>query len=340
MPGQPESRRVARLWILDYIRTLLAAVVVLGHVGLPIPEIARSHAMARLIVNNLFNGPAAVIVFFVISGFCIHLPNIGKSRVDLLPYIARREIRIGAPVLVALLIMLLAKSKGSEPAELGVLWSLWCEEIYYLLYPGILWIRARRGWLLIWTGAIALFVACRLTTHNDVSRSFISPGWGKTWMLGLPCWLVGCNLAEFVVSGGLGRVKPISSLGIWSARIVILVTSWVIGVSRFHLSMSNMDLLPAFGFISVGWLLLELKRCEGREGSAPQAFQASYSLYLCHPLVGPLLAVAALGSSRGLTYAGIAILTAGFYLGVERPLHSAARRVGSRIAARTAAQVG
>jgi peptidoglycan/LPS O-acetylase OafA/YrhL len=63
---------------LDSIR-FSALVVVLFHFGL----ISRSYlgtdprglaAVSRGILGSLFDGPAAVIVFFVISGFCIHFP--------------------------------------------------------------------------------------------------------------------------------------------------------------------------------------------------------------------------------------------------------------------------
>ena len=65
---------------LDSIRAVCAFWVVMGHFGGPpiTAGIDESHPVSHLvsgIVNNFWNAPAAVIVFFVISGLCIHYPH-------------------------------------------------------------------------------------------------------------------------------------------------------------------------------------------------------------------------------------------------------------------------
>jgi len=63
---------------LDSIRFLLAFTVLVGHMGLQFPDFSKLNNV--YIINFLklfgliFNGPAAVIIFFILSGFVIHYP--------------------------------------------------------------------------------------------------------------------------------------------------------------------------------------------------------------------------------------------------------------------------
>src|ERR1700722_18290217 len=73
-----DGNAVSRVLPISSIRFVLAMWVVLSHFGIPVLREHRSLDflwILRAIVNTAFNGPAAVIVFFVISGFCIHFPN-------------------------------------------------------------------------------------------------------------------------------------------------------------------------------------------------------------------------------------------------------------------------
>src|ERR1700680_2457684 len=63
---------------ISRLRFVLAILGVVGHYGLPIFHgVAKGRLwwVVRALFNNSINGPAAVIIFFVISGFCIHFPN-------------------------------------------------------------------------------------------------------------------------------------------------------------------------------------------------------------------------------------------------------------------------
>src|SRR5580704_16524197 len=67
-----------RIMPISSMRFVLALWVVIGHRGIPILKEQQHDKVLwilRSFLNNAFNGPAAVIVFFVISGFCIHYPN-------------------------------------------------------------------------------------------------------------------------------------------------------------------------------------------------------------------------------------------------------------------------
>lgn len=76
----------------------------------------------------------------------------------------------------------------------SILWSLVCEEVYYTLYPLILKTRVRWGWTSLIGATFAGAYAVVLT--NPTAGNYPSYGAGLNWILGLPCWLLGCQLAE------------------------------------------------------------------------------------------------------------------------------------------------
>ncbi|WP_211707834.1 acyltransferase family protein, partial [Paraburkholderia aspalathi] len=120
---------------IDAIRFLAAVWVLMYHFKPPAFKELLPHQLAFLGgalwsgSTALFAGPAAVIVFFVISGYCIH--NAYQKDVTLKPinYYASRFIRIGLP-LVILLCLVQPLPTGQNYLE-SVLWSLYCEMVYY-----------------------------------------------------------------------------------------------------------------------------------------------------------------------------------------------------------------
>jgi peptidoglycan/LPS O-acetylase OafA/YrhL len=82
MPNSPEiaalkvasenSAHVGRVLPISSIRFILAMWVVVGHFGIPVLAEQQQGMLlqaARFLRNNAINGPAAVIVFFVVSGW-------------------------------------------------------------------------------------------------------------------------------------------------------------------------------------------------------------------------------------------------------------------------------
>lgn len=63
------------------------------------------------------------------------------------PFLLRRLIRIGVPTIAALLFAnyVVRDSKGLN----NMIWSILCETIYYLLYPLLLPLGRRFGWLFL-----------------------------------------------------------------------------------------------------------------------------------------------------------------------------------------------
>ncbi len=95
--------------ILDALRFVLALWVAVGHYRM-IPlfgDVDTGTGLWHLFKrgwNTTVFGTPAVIVFFVISGFCIHLPFRGTEEIDVVRYYLRRYTRILIPVLGALVV--------------------------------------------------------------------------------------------------------------------------------------------------------------------------------------------------------------------------------------------
>ena len=96
---------------ISYLRGLAALGVVLYHVRIDLWVGFNAHvggafdrAVAWLSLPTIFMG-SGVMLFFVISGFCIHAPYAGPKgkRLDLPEYAVRRLFRIYPPYLAAIL---------------------------------------------------------------------------------------------------------------------------------------------------------------------------------------------------------------------------------------------
>jgi peptidoglycan/LPS O-acetylase OafA/YrhL len=275
------------LYGLDTIRFFCALWVVMGHYGAPpLPGfIDKSTAPGLLTIgvyNNLTSGPAAVIVFFVISGLCIHHPNAQGLRIpNLSAYLTRRCLRIFPPMLVATAIGQWVVNVKLALFEQTILWSLLAEIIYYAIYPGLLWLRrCLKGWtpMILVTFAAALLVAATDPSAGDY------PSYGRymNWLLGLPCWLLGCDLAERV-----GRVpdhEPDQTIWLWRGGILLLATTC--SVARFHSPFGYPWTLNFFAIAATAWLFQEAVRFQRIRPLSilERAGTWSYSLYLVHPL--------------------------------------------------------
>jgi peptidoglycan/LPS O-acetylase OafA/YrhL len=316
---------------LDAIRFVCAAIVALGHYYVDwAAQLAFLGAMpARLIgglLGVIFNGPAAVIVFFVLSGLVIHLPYINGKRFDLLEYYSRRYLRILPPV-AAFLAIYLAMSDAPSSWNNTVLWSIICEAIYYLIYPVIRRIDFTQCSVIF--GGITLMIAVSnsstlLAAHNG----YVAFGYG-TWLIGLPCWLAGCAIATH-----LCEVRKVGEREIWLWRVGILAGSIILRAAKFHAPTylaSDVVTLTLFCIPVALWIEREARYFLNREAPwLDKLGVASYSLYLVHPLAA--MAVGLAGAHFLLAYIAIAALgTVLFYFVVERTSHRAARHVGRRL---------
>ena len=280
--GDPRgTNEPARIAGLDTLRFVAAAMVVLSHLGPPplLAGLERTNRLSWFLSASYgvaWNGPAAVIVFFVISGLCIHWPTLTR-RPHWPEYFVRRYVRIGIPLLASIA---LSSAVGIPYVGLSasILWSLQCELVYYTLYPLLLALRDRFGWRPLLLASFALSIGV-IVLVDPRALPYPSYGWSLQWILGLPCWLLGCLLAERIHERP-ARIAP----RIWAWRLAVWVASALALALRFHSPIGYPWTLNAFSLLVYAWLLVEIPHLAASR--VPRFTERlglfSYSLYLVH----------------------------------------------------------
>jgi peptidoglycan/LPS O-acetylase OafA/YrhL len=351
---------------LDAIRFLAAVWVLMYHFKPPQFKELLPHRLAFLGSalwsgsTALFAGPAAVIVFFVISGYCIH--NAYQRDVTLKPinYYASRFVRIGLP-LVILLCLVQPLPTGQNYLE-SVLWSLYCEMVYYAAYP-LLRPRFRYiGEMIVGSAIVAgvMVAVVRLVghpaCHNCVYETY---GVSGTALLYAAGWISGCLIAEtqrntkqFSVRGAYSPLTMLISRGLVKStrllahHIVALRVIVVMAGAAIMILLSGSSLkpafvpnitaditLPLFQFLAAIWIATEtVTPSEASIWPKLAALGAwSYSLYLCHKMALALLEMTQFdGTSRFAWFAEVALAFAisyVFYRMIERPSHLVSQRL-------------
>ena len=335
------ARRTTWFAGIDSLRFALALIVMFGHCQNPIVDTLKNSGVAAiryagLLLGVSFVGIVAVIAFFVISGFVIHYPHQDKP-LNLKRFFTRRYTR----VLLPLVVVMLAGIPFGSP-EVSVVWSLYCELIFYTLYPVL------RAIDLPWSTKTALaFVVCVVVivvgarfdiqsmlhqTDINYHGEYWQLGNALTWLVGLPCWLLGVELAS--------RIDTVRQRV--SDRRIVLLTLLAFGlmvmtsVLRFHFFVSNIISMTLIAIPLAKWIEYEIVYYRNRR---PNAFlercgKFSYSLYLSHPLVLAILYL--IIPLNVYSYAGYIVLVVAsayvVYQVLERPAHTLAQRLsGSSI---------
>lgn len=331
------SYRVAGL---DGLRFICAVWVVLHHGARPPVEIWLGLPGIAADWNAIaFDGVAAVIVFFMISGFCVHYPYAKSEPLDLPTFYVHRFVRVGIPLVAVCAFVKLSGGVVGEDvshASRMVMWSLWCELIYYGLYPALLVGVRKIGMApIVATAFVAAYLVIlshwRLMTYWDYPVSL-------AWIAALPAWLLGCAAARLVA---LGRL-PVLPGSIWGWRAAALVLSIppkaLVYASVSPVLIGNPATLGVFALFVFPWLMKEISTYQNRPPPALLEWGGrwSYSLYLTHRIV--IVAFTHLGawSNRPVAWllqlAAIATVAYGFYRLVERPSHGLARWLAQRLA--------
>lgn len=326
--------------ILDALRFVLAFWVVMSHFGVfPLFAGADTSGLMLRGLSRVWDtstyGIPAVIGFFIISGFCIHLPYSQNVKLLVGRYYARRYIRILIPVACALVISRLA---GNHQPIFGqdtvlwssVLWSLVCEEIYYAIYPAIRPVRQRFGWGPLLSITFSLSALTLALQYRAAVWGEFGP-W-KTALVMFPVWLLGCVLAE-----QSGQLVPLTSAAvIWTWRIGAWAASWICLVLNFHGHTPYTHTMLFFGVFAYFWIKKEIQYSLHQKPWGILTFGGawSYSLYLLHypamdlfeklhlPSMGPRLRWI-------VSYAAILAFSYLFYIAIERPSHALARKFKS-----------
>jgi peptidoglycan/LPS O-acetylase OafA/YrhL len=329
---------------LDSFRFIAAAVVAAGHGALvPFDRIAgETHGIWKMIGgawDSLPNGTLAVCVFFFISGFCIHFPNVIKERVPVVPFLIKRGLRIGIPLFVTLAAAY-AFGRQYVSALDSVLWSVYCELVYYALYP-VLFPVLRGRWVSATIVCAAVSIGL-LIAFPDTPRPW---NFGVvTFLFCAPMWLLGAVLAERYRSGALftDRLPPV-----WFLRAALPSCAILATFMFYHAPIKIPLTWSVAAFVPVGylWLAKELQRLTTHRTSdrLETLGLAAYSIYLVHrfPLTffndhfGPNLPIAV----YVLQAVAIGLVAYVFYRCIEKPSHELSKAVGRRLSdSRTAAK--
>lgn len=273
---------------ISTIRFLCALWVVVGHVGnAPLTDHFDKSTTIGFVVhgfyNSLISGPAAVIVFFIISGVCIHMPHARDNRIPSIGhYLIRRYVRIALPLIIAIVLAEFVFDVNLTLFGDSILWSLFAELVYYTIYPIVLYLR-RAGVPWTYLVAMALAEALIVAASNPTAGNYPSYGLSANWLLGLPCWITGCLVAEHIHRF---RATPPSRATIWSLRLSVLALSALCMVLRFHTAIGYPWSLNLFALVAGYWILMEIRFSDVHSPPAilEWAGSWSYSLYLVHLL--------------------------------------------------------
>lgn len=321
---------------LDTLRFVAALAVALSHgAAFPLHDaLGDGGGWLRLFAGAYdvsFDGVAAVIVFFVISGFCIHYAPATGAPFRVLPFWTRRGLRILIPLAGAVALAATLGAAATGALEV-VLWSVFCELIYYALYPLLRLAFRAFGvrWVLIASSAIS--AAMLLWGWKEPFYWSFSPA--LTWLLAAPAWLLGCLLAERVASGVPARGFD----NVWFWRVVTWVSSAAATAVFFHapFKVGYPLLLAPFQLVAFRWVWAEMQHFEHRPASRLLEWcgQWSYSLYLVHNVA---IAMTPLAPNHlfGSWALRVVVVFAGaliFYAVVEAPAHWLARAAARRLA--------
>lgn len=333
-------KQTPQKWIsgLDSLRFILALIVLLSHFEFPLNYYLRNHSaqfyrVLGMLIPNLFNGISAVIAFFIISGIVIHYPN-RQGIKNLKGYYIRRFIRVLIPLFIALIV---AHNFGIM--HLVPVWSIYCELFYYFFYPIFFQLLQKRFWLFFWAsfsfsyGLIFLFAKSDILSmilQRDVG--YVAGYWQAgpliTWLIGLPCWLLGVAIAN----GNFLEQIRMSKFNIWYVRIFIYSLSIILNVINFHLFVPFIFSMNLFAFVLAFWIKLEIAESSKVKPNRLLEFggKFSYSLYLIHGIAVFFLSKL-LGTSSFIYFIVLffTLLSAYvFYRIFEQPSHNLARSLG------------
>jgi peptidoglycan/LPS O-acetylase OafA/YrhL len=323
-------------WIkgLDNLRFILAFMVLLSHynASLIYTLASSSSPILRLcgsMLANLFDGTAAVMAFFILSGFVIH-HQYKNGIVSLKQYAIRRFLRIFIP----LIIIYVAGIKFNHPDK-AVIWSLICELIYYALYPLLATIKTSWSKKTLFIYIIS-FIVILIAAHHDVLALFNQTGtyqgyyWQLgpfvTWVVGLPVWLLGVLIAENV-----DNLKTISFSKISLYRLLVFTISCLCVSAELYWHVSYILSMNIFALLMYKWIGAEISYFKNHKPNSllETMGKFSYSLYLCHPLIFTILSIWLVNNVA--TYFLFILLAVFisylFYLLVERPSHKLAMKL-------------
>lgn len=334
-----------RLPFLDGIRGIAILVVFLyhgifatfGYDKLPWKGLFRSFdaPASFLLLTPLGYGGFGVAIFFVVSGFCIHLSHQRSSSGNWLLFANKRFFRIYPPYLLATLCFFflfpwgdVGRDGGSGAIQLfshlavvhnldtrtffginGALWSVAAEIQLYALYPLLLLLVHRLGW----RKALLVVASCELTLRLLIAWRAVVGAGDLPAAIGFSpfafwfSWTLGAYLGECLIAKRTSRL--FSPRFAWVALIALLCP-WFKPLSPFgFLLFAWLTAIAIDRLLSGRWLIPATSAQQRLWSHLSSLGIISYSFYLFHlPILNqtrPLLALASGGVAVPplLTYA-------------------------------------
>lgn len=254
-------------------------------------------------------GWVGVPIFFVISGFCIHLSHSRSKEKSLKTFFVRRFFRIYPPYLIALLFFAfifpatrltfyssqdtinfwthLFLVQNFDPASVyginGAFWSIAVEVQLYLIYPLLLWLVRGMGWnkclLLILAIELIFTLLPSVRFHLGITAPSYLDSLARGPLTYWFSWSIGARIADDWLAN---RSIFMSRVPLWLCLSGFLACSLIAGLFKFAF---------LFGAISTATFiagLLSLPATATRLLTLPlsehlrKAGLVSYSLYLLH----------------------------------------------------------
>lgn len=313
-----------RLHCLDSIRGLASLAVLMFHCCWIYPQAVREHIffLAKFTPFAIFtNGHAAVIIFFVLSGYVLSLPFFGNRPVPFKQYLVKRFCRIYLPfaaaVCVSTLLWLISSRvpvstlsawfQGNWPPPPlewrrilshflmegtnyathldGPIWSLTHEIRISIMFPALIFI-SRKSARAIALGLFLFFASTvLLELCGDGNINVIPDSSLATWLLTLryvPFFLMGILVSKHsAMLGSTIRKMPWWLYGLFWACSYAAICKHI----RSDWVLAHFgDLFIALGSAGLIVLCLHSPRVSHflEKGPAQWLGQVSYSLYLIH----------------------------------------------------------
>lgn len=345
-----------RLHRLDGLRGVAALVVVIHHCLLTSAALARPYfdapaqgpwatALVRTPLHLMWDGSAAVTVFFVLSGFVLTRATQSR-RVRWLMFDAQRLVRLYLPTWIAtILAVAFALAVPRRHYSGASAWMLVHEVSIRGSLKGCLTLWHPDGlisplWSLKWEVLFSLLLPLYLGISRLVSRAwpavpfacaviaYVGDRTGHESLVYLPIFLCGVVMAH-----RLDDVRRVASrvgqVGLVVAGLALIHLPWAFDPGRIH--HVGVITLPTLG----APLLLAACLVPGSTTAFLDARWAqwlgriSFSLYLTHEPLAVSLSVLGL-PPVAVVVAGVPLslaLAAAFYRWVEHPTHLIARRI-------------
>ena len=333
--GTTSRERIAGL---DTLRFFAAISVMFAHLLSPLLPGYFNQFPLLLPISEysryIFTGGPAVIVFFVISGFCIHFPYRNRT-LPTIPFLIARWLRISIPMIIAYFLAQAADLKAYNIIDGFILWSVVCELVYYSIYPLLLLLSQKTGWAKIFVGSLIVSTLLLLFLGSDEYGNIHVYGFYLNWLILLPCWLIGVILAH---NYGNNTERQPGRLELWLLRLTIALLASILTYLTLKTRIGYYITLIPYSFVCFFWLRAELRLFPNRSPNPilESLGKFSYSIYLFHVIGAAFLSLIIMHYQikpfrTFMTVTLVFGMCYLFYLSVEKPAHILSRRIFARL---------